>query len=292
MSQAAPAASPPHLRLSPAEKNLVEAIAAAIGSLSATWLFFPLDTLKTRLQAAVPGPDGAPPPEGDSLLSVWRHLVRGCPARRARRAPRRRSALSAPRRDVPPQKRTEGAAALYRGIGVKTAHSVLQSFVYFYCFATLRSAAEARAGGRLGVAATLAVGTLAGWCNVLITEPLDTIATTKQARLRRRRAIRRGAAALSLCGCAFGVGLTRVPRPRAPLQISRHRSQLALAGADGAACGAGDAPGAAPAAKKGRATPSVGLYRSLWVSLLLTCNPALQARARGGALHPPHQRRR
>ena len=76
MSSAAPQPSPPHLRLSPAEKNLVEAIAAAIGSLSATWLFFPLDTLKTRLQAAVPGPDGAPPPEGDSLLSVWRHLVR------------------------------------------------------------------------------------------------------------------------------------------------------------------------------------------------------------------------
>jgi len=80
--------------------------------------------------------------------------------------------------------RTEGPRALYRGIGVKTAHSVLQSFVYFYAFATLRGAAEARTGARLGVAATLAVGTLAGWCNVLITEPLDTIATTKQARCR------------------------------------------------------------------------------------------------------------
>ena len=84
--------------------------------------------------------------------------------------------------------RTEGPRALYRGIGVKTAHSVLQSFVYFYAFATLRGAAEARTGGRLGVPATLAVGTLAGWCNVLITEPLDTIATTKQARAPRRAA--------------------------------------------------------------------------------------------------------
>ena len=98
---------------------------------------------------------------------------------------------------TPLQKRTEGASALYRGIGVKTAHSVLQSFVYFYSVATLRSAAEARAGGRLGVAATPAVGTLAGWCNVLITEPLDTIATTKQARRRRCSAIHRAAACLS-----------------------------------------------------------------------------------------------
>ncbi len=76
---------------------------------------------------------------------------------------------------------------------MKTAHSVLQSFVYFYAFATLRSAAEARTGGRLGVAATLAVGTLAGWCNVLLTEPLDTMATTRQARARAGRARGRGA---------------------------------------------------------------------------------------------------
>ncbi len=87
-----------------------------------------------------------------------------------------------PRARAAPQLANEGAGAFYAGIGVKTAHSVLQSFVYFYAFATLRSAAEARAGGRLGVAATLLVGTLAGWCNVLLTEPLDTLATTRQAR--------------------------------------------------------------------------------------------------------------
>ena len=81
----------------------------------------------------------------------------------------------------------------------------------------------------------------------------------------------------------WGWADSRARAPRA--QISRHRSQLALA--DGAACGAGDAPGATPSAKKGRgATPSVGLYRSLWVSLLLTCNPALQARA--AAQHTRH----
>jgi hypothetical protein len=47
---AAPAA-PPHLRLSETEKNLVEALAGALGAVTGTWVFYPLDTVKTRLQA-------------------------------------------------------------------------------------------------------------------------------------------------------------------------------------------------------------------------------------------------
>lgn len=41
----------PHLRLSAAEKDLVEALAGALGSVTGTWVFYPLDTVKTRLQA-------------------------------------------------------------------------------------------------------------------------------------------------------------------------------------------------------------------------------------------------
>jgi hypothetical protein len=48
-------ASPPaHLRLTETEKNLVEALAGALGAVCATWTFYPLDTLKTRLQARAP----------------------------------------------------------------------------------------------------------------------------------------------------------------------------------------------------------------------------------------------
>ena len=38
------------MRLSEAEKNLVEALAGALGAVCATWVFYPLDTVKTRLQ--------------------------------------------------------------------------------------------------------------------------------------------------------------------------------------------------------------------------------------------------
>ena len=108
---AGPAAGPgAHLRLSEAEKNLVEALAGALGAVCATWVFYPLDTVKTRLQvrdlgaaARCPRPGvvvthsqhcrcllvlrrSAWPPlqaavvgeqsQGDSLASVGRHLVR------------------------------------------------------------------------------------------------------------------------------------------------------------------------------------------------------------------------
>ena len=43
--------------------------------------------------------------------------------------------------------RDEGLGVLYRGIGIKTLHSVSQSFVYFYAFAYLRRTWEARGPG-------------------------------------------------------------------------------------------------------------------------------------------------
>jgi len=224
------------LRLSEAEKNLVEALAGALGSVVATWTFYPLDTVKTRLQAS-PSPALQPP--------LPRRLTRP----RAPRPPPRRgtawrpsaAAWRAPahsRQRALTQRRTqlrsEGPAALYRGVGVKTAHSVAQSFVYFYAFARLRGAAERRLGRPLGVAATLAVGTLAGWCNVLLTEPLDALATARQTQS---------------AGQDRGKGKE----------------------ADGAA-----QPQLQPQPQPQPQQPLRGLYRSLAVSLLLTVNPALQ----------------
>jgi hypothetical protein len=46
-----------HLRLNESEKNLVEALAGALGAVCATWTFYPLDTVKTRLQARKSHPE-------------------------------------------------------------------------------------------------------------------------------------------------------------------------------------------------------------------------------------------
>ena len=88
MAAISPAA--PHLRLDEASKNLVEALAGALGSVIATWTFYPLDTLKTRLQArsafcSVASSSLSPAnalrrqassTEGHSMASVGRRLVR------------------------------------------------------------------------------------------------------------------------------------------------------------------------------------------------------------------------
>ena len=88
MATISPAA--PHLRLDSASKDLVEALAGALGSVIATWTFYPLDTLKTRLQArsaarraashsrsrANARRHQASSTEGHSMASVGRRLVR------------------------------------------------------------------------------------------------------------------------------------------------------------------------------------------------------------------------
>jgi hypothetical protein len=51
-----------HLRLNESEKNLVEALAGALGAVCATWTFYPLDTVKTRLQARNSHPELTQPP--------------------------------------------------------------------------------------------------------------------------------------------------------------------------------------------------------------------------------------
>ena len=133
--------------LSDSEKVFVEALAGAIGGLAGAVTFYPLDTIKTRIQAAVDV-------EGQrrkTWIEVFNDLVEN-----------------------------EGPWALFAGVGAKGAHSMASSFLYFLAFSSLRRRVEARSGRQIGVAANLAIAMLAGCCNVLVTEPLDTLSTRRQ----------------------------------------------------------------------------------------------------------------
>lgn len=218
--------------LSDSDKAFVEALAGAVGSVVGTWCFYPLDTVKTRYQASTRMllRDGTTSRSAKSMVEVFRKAVH-----------------------------EEGASVLYNGIGVKTLHSLTQSFVYFYTFASLRRAWEARTQTKIGIAANLFVGVLAGWCNVLLTEPLDTLATSRQTQTSLRSAGKAQLGANPAAGAsdAADAGVAR--------------------GSSGAAEKKADAE-IVPASPKEAAAPKSGLqlYRSIWVSLLLTCNPAMQ----------------
>ena len=133
--------------LTESEKVFVEALAGAFGGFAGAVVFYPLDTVKTRIQAAVENEKV----HSRTWFDVFSSLVQ-----------------------------KEGLAALFAGVGAKGVHSLTSSFLYFLTFSALRRRVEAQTGAKIGVGANLLIAALAGCCNVLITEPLDTLSTRQQ----------------------------------------------------------------------------------------------------------------
>lgn len=141
--------------------------------------------------------------------------------------------------------KTEGIAALYSGASAKSVHSLSSSFLYFLAFTRLKRTYEEKFGKKIGVGATLVAASLAGCCNVLITEPLDTYSTRKQ--LERKRNVSK-------------------PSSSTP---SRQSSEVEEFDATLKAL-----RGESTETSKTNASP--GLYNGLYASLALTINPAIQ----------------
>ena len=120
---------------------LVDATAGAAGSLITCVLLYPLDIAKTQVQA------------GCSKESVPGVCARIC--------------------------RDEGPAGLYKGLGLKALHPVLQNFSYFYLYESLKAAAAAL-GSKPSTARSTAMGVLAGVGNLTGTMPLDTLIVRMQ----------------------------------------------------------------------------------------------------------------
>ena len=110
-------------------------------------MFYPLDTVKTRIQAAVENEKV----QNRKWFDVFSSLVH-----------------------------KEGLAALFAGVGAKGVHSLHLLFSILFNLSALRRRVEAQTGAKIGVGANLLIAALAGCCNVLITEPLDTLSTRQQ----------------------------------------------------------------------------------------------------------------
>ncbi|KAJ1761924.1 hypothetical protein GGF48_002695 [Coemansia sp. RSA 921] len=131
---------------------LGHAISGAGSSALALFLIYPLDTIKTRLQVQTRSQD-----DEEAM----------------------RSPADAVRKIV----MNEGVGGLYAGLTANLVNQLINGFVYFYAYSTVRKLALRTAssdGKTLATAIELAVGALAGMCNQLITLPIGVVATRQQ----------------------------------------------------------------------------------------------------------------
>uniref|UniRef100_A0A023FIN0 Putative mitochondrial carrier protein n=2 Tax=Amblyomma TaxID=6942 RepID=A0A023FIN0_AMBCJ len=121
--------------------TLVHAVGGAAGSAVAMSVFFPLDTVRSRLQVEQHR-------ESKSTLALLRELVR-----------------------------EEGPGSVYRGLGPVLTSLWCSNFVYFYSFHGLRAVIAAGDASRHGALSDLLLASVAGVINVLTTTPLWVVNT-------------------------------------------------------------------------------------------------------------------
>lgn len=121
--------------------TLVHAVGGAAGSAVAMSVFFPLDTVRSRLQVEQHR-------ESKSTLALLRELVN-----------------------------EEGPSSVYRGLGPVLTSLWCSNFVYFYSFHGLRAVIAAGDASRHGALSDLLLASVAGVINVLTTTPLWVVNT-------------------------------------------------------------------------------------------------------------------
>ncbi|KAI1291891.1 Peroxisomal membrane protein PMP34 [Halotydeus destructor] len=117
-------------------ETLTHACAGSVGSMTAMAVFYPLDTVRSRLQVE----DGR---KSKDTMKTLQELVQ-----------------------------EEGPESLYRGLQPVLVSLCASGFVYFYTFHGLRAVFTSRAGHEHSAARDLVLGAIAGAINVLLTTPV------------------------------------------------------------------------------------------------------------------------
>uniref|UniRef100_A0A182T509 Peroxisomal membrane protein PMP34 n=1 Tax=Anopheles maculatus TaxID=74869 RepID=A0A182T509_9DIPT len=136
-------------------QSWVHAVSGAAGSVIAMSAFYPLDTVRSRLQLEEP--------ERRKALSTWRIL---------------RNLID-----------EEGFETLYRGLIPVLESLCISNFVYFYTFHSLKAL---RGGGGQSALGDLLLGSLAGVVNVLTTTPCWVVNTRLKMKGLGHQAKRNG----------------------------------------------------------------------------------------------------
>jgi len=133
-------------------------------------LLYPLDTVKTRIQA--------------EQTERKEEVVRGGLFRRSISS---REPLLLSKKKKPflfqfyESIHRDGVLQLFNGVKPKFYHALTSSFVYFFAFSGLKRKVEERnPNQKISIGMSLIVATTAAAMNVLLTEPLDTLSTRAQ----------------------------------------------------------------------------------------------------------------
>ena len=148
------------------------ALAGALGGIFSNAVVYPLDTVKTRIQADVgevtkPGQKSITDKEGKTVMKKGTGMLEGM---------------------LTIIKSKEGPAGLYRGFGASMVNTFSTQFAYFYWYTVVRTLyinriSRGKVGApitQLSTAIELLLGALAGGLAQIFTIPVSVIATRQQ----------------------------------------------------------------------------------------------------------------
>jgi solute carrier family 25 (peroxisomal adenine nucleotide transporter), member 17 len=148
------------------------ALAGALGGIFSNAVVYPLDTVKTRIQADVgevakPGQKAITDKEGKTVMKKGTGMLEGI---------------------LTIIKSKEGPAGLYRGFGASMVNTFSTQFAYFYWYTVVRTLyinriSRGKVGApiqQLSTAIELLLGALAGGLAQIFTIPVSVIATRQQ----------------------------------------------------------------------------------------------------------------
>lgn len=130
-------------------ESWVHAVSGAAGGCIAMSTFYPLDTVRSRLQLEDPEKNG----EARSTMKVIKEIVLG-----------------------------EGFQSLYRGLGPVLQSLCISNFVYFYTFHSLKALASGGDKKQQSALKDLMLGAIAGFINVFSTTPFWVVNTRCRMR--------------------------------------------------------------------------------------------------------------
>ncbi|RSH79820.1 ADP/ATP carrier protein [Apiotrichum porosum] len=152
------------------------ALAGALGAVFSNAVVYPLDTVKTRLQAL---------PSSELKAETGANQLPGSGEKRKQpkglvgklaRSIKRNQMLAMLIRIV----RTEGVTGVFKGFSASMINTFSMQFAYFFFHTWLRTAALKRATGPLSTPAELGLGALAGAFAQVFTIPVAVVATRQQ----------------------------------------------------------------------------------------------------------------